>query len=463
MNIYKKLTRKISRKASKISRDASFHLQSVGNTDAAGQPVRTKKRTRHGIVLMGPMNDPRDKFPAPIIKSCYLLGIPLSKYAKCKKQPSEYLNTNKFDGQLQSILSALGEHVPKLEDSRIGELYTAFKDKYLSQDCLTFNNTDLAIYFTDYLLFARPRACTVNNYFDYEFYRKEIAVRDTFLKSRDLKALWDLSASKHDYFRDKALFNKTFAHLIHRDWCNCVGCSFEEFVSFAKKHEKFFAKPTLGIQGIGARIIDTKTDTLENIFAVCRQEGILAEEIVQQHEALSNINNTTLNTIRVITMLDPQGTPHIMATAGRFGRKGSVVDNFHGGGVGVVIDKNTGKVISTSIDRKHNRSIVHPDSKAVLLGLQYPEWDKVIDLAYKAALTIPEARHIGWDICITKDGNVDLIEGNDRTGYDLLQAPDQIGKKDLYAEIVSETEKELGITIFKKRKPLTIDVSQYEK
>ena len=424
---------------------------------------RIEMNTEYGTLIMGPMNGPEDKHPATIIKSCYLLGVPLPKSAKCGKQPSEYIEDSVFDGHLDTILDVLGDNAPKLEDSRIEKLYTNFKEKYQAQECLSFNNTDLAIYFTDYMLFAKPRACTTDNYFDYEFYNKETEIRDTFLKSTDLKGLWALNDSVHKYFRNKVLFNQTFAHLLKRDWCDCATCSFDEFKAFAKKHETFFAKPTMGLQGLGARIIDTKTDTLKNIFKMCRREGILAEEIVQQHEELSRVNSSTVNTIRVITMLDTKGQPHVMAAAGRFGRKGFVIDNFHGGGVSVVIDEKTGKVISQSIDKNHHRGLIHPDSEVVLLGFQYPVWDKVIDLAHKAALTVPEAKHIGWDICITKDGDVDLIEGNDHSAYYLMQAPDQIGRKPLYKELVPELEKELGITIFKKRKPIIIDVTQYER
>lgn len=423
--------------------------------------IRKKASKKYGTVVMGPMNGINDKHPATIIKSCYLLGVPLPKNAKCGKQPSKYIESDKFDGKLDTIIELLGDNYPEIEREQAVKLYSRFRKKYKTQECLTFTRKDLAVYFTDYLLFARPRGCTPNNYFDYEFYNKEVEARDTFLKSNDLAALWKLNDSVHDYFRDKALFNKTFAHLIKRDWCDCITCSFEEFAEFAGRHEKFFVKPTRGIQGKGARIVETASDTLENLFAMCQEEGILAEEIVEQHEALSKVN-ASLNTIRVVTMLDTKNNPHIMVTAGRFGREGSVVDNFHGGGVGVVIDEKTGKVITESIDKYHHRSLTHPDSEVVLLGFQYPEWDKVIDLACKAALTLTEAKHIGWDICITKDGDVDLIEGNDRSGYDLMQAPDQIGRKPRYEVVVPEWEQELGIEIFKKRPPLIINTSEYE-
>lgn len=58
-----------------------------------------------------------------------------------------------------------------------------------------------------------------------------------------------------------------------------------------------------------------------------------------------------------------------------------------------------------------------------------------------AGLSIPEVRHIGWDIAITDKGEVELIEGNCMPNFDAAQAADQIGKYHVYEKYINEIEK----------------------
>ena len=53
---------------------------------------------------------------------------------------------------------------------------------------------------------------------------------------------------------------------------------------------------------------------------------------------------------------------------------------------------------------------------------------------------IPGLRHIGWDIAITKDGNIELIEGNSMPNFDVTQAADQVGKLHIYEKYILELE-----------------------
>jgi len=53
----------------------------------------------------------------------------------------------------------------------------------------------------------------------------------------------------------------------------------------------------------------------------------------------------------------------------------------------------------------------HPVTNIVFDGYQLPNWDILIEAVKNAALVIPEARTIGWDVAII-DSGVSLIEGN---------------------------------------------------
>lgn len=130
-----------------------------------------------------------------------------------------------------------------------------------------------------------------------------------------------------------------------------------------------------------------------------------------------------------------------MLAAVRFGRKGNCADNFHSGGMGAVVDVETGKVTSTAVDMYHQRFAVHPDSEMNIVGFEIPEWEKVKEAALCAALVVPELKHVGWDVAVRKDGRVELIEGNCMPGYDMMQSPDQIGKRGRYEEYIPALKK----------------------
>ena len=98
--------------------------------------------------------------------------------------------------------------------------------------------------------------------------------------------------------------------------------TFEDFKAFCGRHEKFFAKPTVGTGGNGARVIAVDSDSLENLYAVCKEEKMMVEEIVQQHPDLAAFNEGSINTARVITLVCADGVPRILFSVVRFGRKG---------------------------------------------------------------------------------------------------------------------------------------------
>ena len=59
------------------------------------------------------------------------------------------------------------------------------------------------------------------------------------------------------------------------------------------------------------------------------------------------------------------------------------------------------------------------------------------------AETIPEVRHIGWDVAFTSDNKIELIEGNAWPNFDITQAVDQKGKMHRYEKHIKEWEEVL--------------------
>lgn len=170
--------------------------------------------------------------------------------------------------------------------------------------------------------------------------------------------------------------------------------------------------------GCGSGVIyfnPKKTDfsTIEWIFS-SRYDYVVQEAIVQ-HEVLAQINQSSVNTIRSLSLLKRDGTVKIYSSVLRMGRDGSKLDNTGAGGVSCGID-NDGKLKKIGFDRWGERIDKHPDSHFVFENTILPGFDKSIQLIKRIAPTIPHFRLVSWDIAIDQNGEPTLIEINTAYG-----------------------------------------------
>ncbi len=102
-----------------------------------------------------------------------------------------------------------------------------------------------------------------------------------------------------------------------------------------------------------------------------KRKKALLEECITQHHELSEFNPTSVNTLRIVTVLCPDNNVKIMTADLRLGRKGKVADNFHHNGIASLIDVDTGIIYTMGIDKNRRRYIVHPDSKKQIIGFVF--------------------------------------------------------------------------------------------
>lgn len=124
------------------------------------------------------------------------------------------------------------------------------------------------------------------------------------------------------------------------------------------------------------------------------------------------------------------GKSEILFAAMRFGNGEASVDNFHQGGMGVLVDIETGKLVGKAFNKNLDYFEKHPKSNIKFDGFQIPNWDKVKKLVLDAALESEHIHAVGWDVAVTEDGAT-FIEGNRRAGYDLVQVLSKRGRKDI--------------------------------
>ena len=234
----------------------------------------------------------------------------------------------------------------------------------------------------------------------------------------------------------KSRFAKKFDKLFYRVWFINRDLTFEEFSEKVKGLDQLICKPLSSTQGKG--IVRIRFSDYENLQAVYddlwSRKKMICEECIVQHPAIAAFNESSVNTIRVLTIVDGLGENrkcHHVYAGFRMGR-GELVDNFHAGGIIASVDPATGITCMDAIDLSGNHYPTHPVSGLATLGFQLPNWDKVLEVTEKAALKLAVrideegkatgASMVGWDVAITPEGAC-LVEGNSEPSHSIIQLP----------------------------------------
>jgi hypothetical protein len=159
--------------------------------------------------------------------------------------------------------------------------------------------------------------------------------------------------------------------------------------------------------------------------AIGRQAYVVAPRIEPAPYART-IFPRSLNSIRVMTLIDPQtGSPFMPFVVHRFGADCSApFDAFAHGGVSAPVDRETGRLGQAvrwrpSEGRQHLE--VHPDTGAPITGVVIPGWASIRDHLLELASRLHYLPYIGWDIVLT-DGGFLINEGNSRPSLRIPQA-----------------------------------------
>ncbi len=279
----------------------------------------------------------------------------------------------------------------------------------------------------------------ITDFFQYRFYRRPHRERKEFMVYR--QRMWLVrnlnKREEREIFDQKPLFNRYFNAYLGRKWLDIRSASYEDFRVFTESFERFLVKPVRGSHGMGIRVEKVKEHCdLPALYQKLKGEEVLLEELIVQHEELAAFNRSSVNTVRVATLLDKAGRVNLMTANLRLGRGDFYADNFHHNGIAALLDVESGQVISPAVDKKLQQYLEHPLSKKPITGFTVPCWEGVLALVREAAPVVPTVRYVGWDVAVGKDGRARLIEGNAAADPDLSQMPDQVGKWPLYRKVL---------------------------
>lgn len=290
--------------------------------------------------------------------------------------------------------------------------------------------------------------CGYHDYIQFGMYDLNRQQRETMVTrviSRKLMATLNDESYAH-VLDNKGEFAKVYAKFMKRDILALDSAADEEIAAFIEKHDRIFCKPTDGSCGHGCFIYEVDpAKGLEGFKNDMQAQGVgVLEECLQQHPEMASFNPSSLNCIRVITLIDSDGEPHVIYAVQKFGTKDVVVDNYGPGGIGCRVNVETGTVDWPAVIGEgylRETYTVHPTSGKQLVGFKIPYFKEICDMCCEAAMVTPQLRYVGWDVGITPDGPA-IVEGNDFTDYlfyqHVPQTPDGIGMLPVFEKYVPE-------------------------
>ncbi|HLW33742.1 MAG TPA: sugar-transfer associated ATP-grasp domain-containing protein [Aequorivita sp.] len=284
------------------------------------------------------------------------------------------------------------------------------------------------------------------DYFNFQFYRRNKAekrayatmgIMYTFHRKVNDKRFIDKVDDKKEFFKNFSEFCNT-PYFFEKSQCEEIKLLLDE-----KEGKKIVIKDPVSTGGKGVKISKIEKMngnlTIEGVSAEAeikehfiKNSFFYFEDYIEQHEEISKISPTAVNTIRIITMVNAHRQPEIIGAVFRISVD-CPIDNYSAGNLAAEIDIDTGIVVSGGIRKRSTCDIyhdVHPITKQAILGFQIPHWAKIVVAVKKAALIVPEVRSVGWDVAVTQDGPL-FIEGNSQWNKDTWQIPADRGKLSL--------------------------------
>ena len=281
---------------------------------------------------------------------------------------------------------------------------------------------------------------TISDYFELRFFEKNSKEKKEYLTSKDglrfaqyvdSQEVFTQLCSKKEMYRELKKYVK-------RDQLYSAESTKEDFEKFVDKHNSFLYKPDVADCGRGIEKWTVSKGSIEDLYNKFKKSPAVLDELVTQHQELSKLNPSSVNTIRIFTVMIGNEC-EIIGAALRMGVGDTVIDNYSAGGVVGSIDEKTGIVRDDGEDAIGRRYEMHPTSKIRMKGFKIPNWETVIEFVRECAQNYP-LKYVAWDIAIRENDCV-LIEANPNGMANVIQIAGAKGRKKQYEELRRKIEK----------------------
>ena len=188
----------------------------------------------------------------------------------------------------------------------------------------------------------------------------------------------------------------------------------DDALNICSQYPEFVIKPSIGTAG-GVRVkkvvlkdFKCVEEDLKTLFEEYKSDFIV-QKIIKQNSHLSELNPSSLNTIRMISYLRDEEVIPLSAVI-RIGKSESFTDNVTAGGIACGIKEN-GRLRKQAVDAEGNKHF-RSDYGTSLHNFVIPMFQSIISVVKNIHKLMPHFRIISWDLTIDDKSEVRLIEFN---------------------------------------------------
>jgi len=197
-------------------------------------------------------------------------------------------------------------------------------------------------------------------------------------------------------------------------------------LNFLEKGGKgIIVKPNMRNGGHGIEVItpeDANEAVIREVMRNMQGRAFVAQEIMTQSAFTAQFNPTSVNTMRITTLLFDRKV-HVLSGLIRIGKAGNTADNFCSGGSLLGIDIETGKVNQWAMAGGNVRIDRLPSGLELqATDLVVPNIEAVKETVASMHYRMPYVRMIAWDIALDGTNTPVLIECNFCGYYQMNEA-----------------------------------------
>ena len=223
----------------------------------------------------------------------------------------------------------------------------------------------------------------------------------------DDKNMYDLYF--HDINRPKTVFRKIDDMFLDE---NYSVIKVEDAIKKAKDEGEVILKiGKFSEGGQGEMLWDSIRDNENRLIEFLKaSDNIVCQEIIKQHKVLNDLNPSSVNTVRIMTLIF-NNEVHLMSSAIRFGASGNRTDNINSGGLACGLYQD-GRLKSIAYDIAARKYNCHQSGQS-FDEITIPSYGQCVDIVTTLAKRfVSISKLISWDLAIDEKGNPLLIEFN---------------------------------------------------
>ena len=184
-------------------------------------------------------------------------------------------------------------------------------------------------------------------------------------------------------------------------------------ISLCEKNFKVICKPSVdALGGRGICYWDGQKSDVSSLRSILKNaDSLVVQDVIKQHSVLAAFNDSSVNTLRLVTLLFG-GEVHLVTAVTILGGKDSLTNHLHGGGLVCGILP-TGQLRDTAFNGNLMQYHEHPASGVAFADCIIPNYEKCVSLVKGLAPRLSRvSKLLSWDLTIGENGEPVLIEVN---------------------------------------------------